>query len=144
MTPMPAPLDDESGNHFRRKPRPGRRVPVRWRWASAPMVGGQAALCGWTANLGVGGAFIETAETRPRGAELAMEIELPGMGRTIALHAQVRWATAATAASAAGEAGDRGPAGMGVHFLGVTDETISALNEYFGTLTDTVDHDEAP
>ena len=130
---MADPLDDESGNHFRRKPRPGGRVAVRWRWLQSD--GATSELhSGWTANLGLGGAFIETDAAHARGAQLTLEVELPPAERTVSLRAEVRWVAAT---------GDEGEAGMGVHFLGVTEEVAAALVEYFGTLTDTVDHDEA-
>ena len=111
----------ERRRHFRGKPRPGRRLPVRW------AVDGQ-----WrtdeTRNIGVGGAFIATGEPPLIGAEIAVELHIPTSERGFQVKAVVRWRQ--TAPSDAVDA-----AGMGVEFVEVDIDILLELNDYFASLT---------
>jgi hypothetical protein len=135
----------ERRRHFRGKPRPGRRLPVRWAaagvWEAAE-----------TRNIGVGGAFIATAAPPLIGTEIAVELHIPTreppvfegrsapgqagpmsapappLERSFAVKAVVRWRQ--TAASDAVDA-----AGMGVEFVEVDIDVLLELNDYFASLT---------
>jgi hypothetical protein len=106
----------ERRNHFRGKPRPGRRVEVSF------VAGDGTPQRAYTRNIGVGGAFVVTdAPARP-GTPLTLSIHVPTATEPIEVQAEVRWASSE-------------PLGMGVKFgvLGV--EEILQLNEYFASLT---------
>jgi hypothetical protein len=109
----------ERRRHFRGKPRPGRRMPVRWalgdRWSSAE-----------TRNIGVGGAFIATTDPPPVGAELLVELRIPTSERGFEVKAVVRWRTLSP--------DDVGP-GMGLEFVNVDIDVLLELNDYFASLT---------
>lgn len=109
----------ERRNHFRGKPRPGRRVEVEYRAGD-----GGAPHRAYTRNIGVGGAFIVT--TSPESPGTVLEVGLlvgTGAGR-IDVRAEVRWVVA-----------DGEIAGMGVKFMPLEAEALLALNEYFASLT---------
>jgi hypothetical protein len=105
----------ERRQHFRGKARPGRVMRIRFRgpahrdWVSAE-----------TRNIGVGGAFIATAEVQPATTTLTVEVALPTTDQLFTLPAVVRWA-----------ARD----GMGVQFVGVDVDVLLELNDYFATFT---------
>lgn len=105
----------ERRQHFRGKSRPGRVMPIRFkgpahgRWVTAE-----------TRNIGVGGAFIATAEVQPATTTLTVEIELPTTEQVFTLPAVVRWAA---------------KDGMGVQFVGVDVDVLLELNDYFAMLT---------
>ena len=106
--------------HFRGKPRPGRRVELRFRTEDA------GPFAAFTSNIGVGGAFVVTATPPEPGTRVHMTLTLPPTGHALQLEADVRWATRGTALM---------PAGMGVRFVGLEVDEILKLNEYFATLT---------
>jgi uncharacterized protein (TIGR02266 family) len=118
-------------SHFRGKPRPGRRVEVRYR------VGDGGELAAFTKNIGVGGAFILTNDPAPPGSKLALSVRVPSAKDPVTVDAEVRWIVDGKHDEPEREHG------MGVKFNGLDVEQLMALNEYFATLTDTVDHDEA-
>ena len=105
----------ERRQHFRGKARPGRVMPVRFRgpahrdWVAAE-----------TRNIGVGGAFIATADVQPVTTTLTIEISLPTTEQVFTLPSVVRWAT---------------KDGMGVQFVGVDVDVLLELNDYFASLT---------
>ena len=72
----------------------------------------------------------------PPGTPLALWIEVPNAPRPVEIEAEVRWVVS----------GDKGEGendvGMGVKFSGLEVEQLLALNDYFASLTATVDHDE--
>ena len=116
--------------HFRRQARTGRRVSVHYslveRGETRPM--GRA----YTTNIGVGGAFIATADPPPPGTHLVLQIAVPPTGRIIEVQGDVRW-IADTELDAVH--------GMGVRFRGLDEEQLLVLNDYFAALTATLDHD---
>jgi hypothetical protein len=105
----------ERRQYFRGKSRPGRVMAIRFKgpahrdWVHAE-----------TRNIGVGGAFIATAEVQPTTTTLTVELELPTTEQVFTLPAVVRWAA---------------PDGMGVQFVGVDVDVLLELNDYFATLT---------
>ncbi len=121
----------ERRGHFRGKPRPGRRVQVRYQAVGAEE---QRA---HTKNIGVGGAFVLTSRPPKVGTHLRLVVEMP-TGPPIEVRAEVRWIVPAVSPGA-GES-QAPEAGMGVRFAGLDVEQLLALNEYFASLTATVDH----
>lgn len=103
---------------FRGPVRPHRQLPVRFR------IGDELV---WhvaeTRNIGVGGAFIETAVTAPVGAPLLVELTING-SRVFELTSLVRW-TNLDAAS---------PIGMGIQFVQVDINVLLELNELFAQM----------
>jgi PilZ domain-containing protein len=91
-------------------------IPVRYKTA--------AHLASWltaeTRNIGVGGAFIASAQPLSVGTTLTVELKLPTSDQTFTLPAVVRWASA--------------DGGMGVQFVGVDVDVLLELNDYFATL----------
>src|SRR5215470_13764818 len=122
----------ERRNHFRGRPRPGRRVEVIYRLIE---VGGEesAPCSAFTRNIGVGGAFIVTEDPAAPGSELQLTIQIPTSGKKIEVRGEVRWIAD----------GDYDAVhGMGVKFQGLDVDQLLELNEYFTSLTHIVDHDE--
>jgi hypothetical protein len=116
--------------HFRGKPRPGRRVEVSYAKE------GTTPTLGFTKNIGVGGAFILTSQPSAPGTRLNVVLKVPS-GPAIEVDAEVRWIID-------GKRGEpEAEQGMGVKFSGLRVEQLMALNEYFASLTATVDIDEA-
>jgi hypothetical protein len=119
----------ERRSHFRGKPRPGRRVDVRYQ-----VVDGagelQPELTAHTRNIGVGGAFIVTEDPAPPGSQLQLIIKIPTSGKHIRARGEVRWIAD----------GDLDAVhGMGVKFFGLEVNELLELNEYFISLTHTAD-----
>ena len=114
------PATDKRRDHFRGKPRPGRRVEVAYRVADGEPI--QA----FTRNIGVGGAFIVTPVPPPPGTTLTLALRVPTAKQPIEVKAEVRWHGAATPDA---------PGGMGVKFYGLEVEELLLLNEYFASLT---------
>lgn len=111
----------ERRSHYRGKPRPGRRVEVVYTTA-----GGRYTA--FTRNIGVGGAFIETATPEKPGTALTLSLAVPNTHAPIEVKAEVRWTSPAPGT-------DDAPAGMGVKFHALEVEELLALNEYFASLT---------
>ncbi len=120
--------------HFRRKPRPGRQVKVRFAVIDGTETG--PAQFAETLNIGVGGAFIATDDPLPPGTRLVLGITVPAAGREREIEAlgDVRWIA---------DAEDDAVHGMGVRFHGLAEDELEILNGYFASLTPTVDYDEA-
>ncbi len=125
----------ERRGHFRGKPRPGRRVAVRYRIVDHGEPG--AELQAFTKNIGVGGAFIMTTDPAPPGATLHIALAVPEAPNPIEVEADVRWIVDGKHDEPAAEHG------MGVKFNGLDVDQLLALNEYFASLTATADLDEA-
>ena len=106
----------ERRQYFRGKARPGRVLPVRFRTTLHP-----AWIAAETRNIGVGGAFIASAELQAVGTSMTIEITLPTSEQVFTLPAIVRWA----------KPGD----GMGIQFVGVDVDILLELNDYFSSLT---------
>src|SRR5579871_2554981 len=117
--------------HFRGRPRPGRRVAVSYRVVEKHETGPE--LTAFTRNIGIGGAFVVTADPAPPGTELTLALGVPPDGRKVTVKAEVRWIAD----------GDDDPVhGMGVKFSGLGVEEVTALNDYFASLTETAEHDD--
>jgi uncharacterized protein (TIGR02266 family) len=125
----------ERRGHFRGKARPGRRVEVRWRVIEHGQLSDEQRA--YTKNIGVGGAFIITPDPPPPGTHLQIALQVPASLRPIEVRGDVRWIV---------DGKDDEPDtdyGMGVKFAGLDVDQLMALNEYFASLTSTMDHDEA-
>ena len=123
----------ERRSHFRGKPRPGRRVEVRYQVLDDTGEPSQE-LSAHTRNIGVGGAFIVTEDPAPPGAVLHLTIRIPTSGKQIRARGEVRWIAD----------GDLDAVhGMGVKFYGLDVNELLELNEYFISLTQTVDLEDA-
>jgi uncharacterized protein (TIGR02266 family) len=125
----------ERRGHFRGKPRPGRRVEVRYRVVENGEPGAEQTA--FTKNIGVGGAFIITGDPAPPGAALQISVAVPQSQRPIEVTGDVRWIVDGKHDEPLREHG------MGVKFNGLDVDQLLALNEYFASLTATVDIDEA-
>jgi hypothetical protein len=133
---MSAESKRERRGHFRGKPRPGRRVEVRYQIVEKD--GGEPAEhLAFTKNIGVGGAFILTPDPPAPGSMLQIAVNVPAARSPIEVSAEVRWIIDGKHDEPEREHG------MGVKFNGLDVDQLLALNDYFGSLTDTVDHDEA-
>lgn len=91
----------------------------------------------YTKNIGVGGAFIITPDPPPPGTSLQIALSVPASARPIEVHGEVRWIVDGKHDEPSDEFG------MGVKFAGLDVDQLMALNEYFASLTSTMDHDEA-
>jgi uncharacterized protein (TIGR02266 family) len=127
------PEKRERRNHFRGKPRPGRRVEVSYRLVDGTTGEPQDLCKAFTRNIGVGGAFIVTDDPAAPGSELQLTVQIPTSGKKIDVRGEVRWI-------ADGEYD--AVHGMGVKFHGLDVDQLLELNEYFTSLTHIVDHDE--
>jgi hypothetical protein len=123
----------ERRDHFRGKPRNGRRIAVRYRVLEHGQLSDEQRAV--TKNIGIGGAFILTTDPEPPGAALQMVLEV-GMSKPIEVRADVRWIVDGKHDEPDGEHG------MGVKFSSLDVEQLLALNEYFASLTATMDIDE--
>lgn len=132
---MVAESKRERRGHFRGKARPGRRVEVRYRMFDHGQLSDEQRA--YTKNIGVGGAFIITPEPPPPGSTLQILVQVPAAPRPIEVKAEVRWIVDGQHDE------DEHEHGMGVKFSGLDVDQLMALNEYFASLTSTVDHDEA-
>jgi hypothetical protein len=124
----------ERRDHFRGKPRKGRRVSVRYRVLEHGQLSDEHHAV--TKNVGIGGAFILTTDPEPPGAALHIQLEVPSH-KPIEVKGDVRWIVDGKH----DEPGDEH--GMGVKFQSLDVEQLLALNEYFASLTTTLDIDEA-
>jgi hypothetical protein len=116
----------ERRNHFRGKPRPGRRVEVEYQ------IGDAAPRRAFTRNVGIGGAFIVTPEPESPGTMLRLSLRVPTATDPVSVRAEVRW-------TSNGDGTPESLSGMGVKFLGLEVEELLQLNEYFASLTGTDD-----
>ncbi len=121
----------ERRNHFRGKPRPGRRVEVTYRVVDDAGEESEPHRA-FTRNIGVGGAFIVTEDPPAAGSRLLLSIHVPTSDKRIELRGEVRWI-------ADGELD--AVHGMGVKFHGLDVPQLLELNEYFTSLTSTMDFD---
>ncbi|HEX5062118.1 MAG TPA: PilZ domain-containing protein [Kofleriaceae bacterium] len=106
----------ERRQYFRGKARPDRVLQVRYRTTLHP-----SWIAAETRNIGVGGAFIASADVQPVGTAMTLELSLPTSDQVFTLPAIVRWA--------------RDQEGMGVQFVGVDVDILLELNDYFSSLT---------
>ena len=106
----------ERRHYFRGKSRPGRVLSVRFKTTLHP-----SWIAAQTRDIGVGGAFILSADVQPIGTPMTVELSLPTSDQVFTLPAIVKWASP-------GE-------GMGVQFVGVDVDILLELNDYFSSLT---------
>jgi uncharacterized protein (TIGR02266 family) len=125
----------ERRGHFRGKARPGRRVEVRYRILAQGQLSDEQRA--YTKNIGVGGAFIITPSPCPPGTMLHIALQVPAAARALEVRGDVRWVIDGR------HGADPREHGMGVKFAGLDVDQLMALNEYFASLTSTMDHDEA-
>ena len=137
---MVAESKRERRGHFRGKARPGRRVEVRYRILEGGQLGEEQRA--FTKNIGVGGACIMTTHPPPPGTALQIALTVPAASRALEVRADVRWVIAGDDEEG-DESDEDDERGMGVKFAGLDVDQLMALNEYFGSLTSTMDHDEA-
>src|SRR5207253_10365590 len=116
-------LQGSPARHFRRGPRVGRRVAIRYAPLDGETLGPEHAAA--TANIGVGGAFIETPDPPPPGTTLVIGVTVPTSGREIEALAEVRWIA---------DSDEDTMIGMGVRFHGLDEDELEVLNDYFATL----------
>jgi uncharacterized protein (TIGR02266 family) len=77
---------------------------------------------GFAENLSAGGVFIATHKLKPVGSKIELSVNLPEGAQVRAL-GEVRWVRVFN------EASDT-PPGMGVKFLDVSDEAVTAINAF--------------
>jgi uncharacterized protein (TIGR02266 family) len=94
-------------------------------------VAGGAETRAHTKNIGVGGAFIVVPKPPMIGTRLRLVIEMPGAA-PMEVRAEVRWLSRS----------DEADSGMGVRFSGLEVDQLLELNDYFASLSATVDHDD--
>jgi len=109
-------------DHYRGKPRHGRRVDVTVRAEEAGGSLGPPSV-GYTKNLGAGGAFLVIDEPSARGTRLELTVSLPGS--PLVCRGEVRWTH---------ESDDDSMRGMGVRFVGLEVEQIVRLNDFLNGL----------
>src|SRR5262245_43251004 len=85
---MMAESKRERRDHFRGKPRAGRRVQVRYRVMEHGQLSEEFRAV--TKNVGVGGAFVLTTDPAPPGAAIQLTLEVPTQ-KPIEIHGDVRW-----------------------------------------------------
>jgi Tfp pilus assembly protein PilZ len=121
--------------HFRGKARPGRRVELRYRVVENGLIADEQTA--YTKNIGVGGAFIFTPDPAPPGATLYIALQMASSERPIEVRGNVRWIVDGQHDEPVREHG------MGVKFNGLAVEQLMELNDYFSSLTEVADIDDA-
>ncbi len=119
--------------HFRGQPRPARCLEVQYRLLDQDPPEEQVAP---TLNISVGGAFLLTPDPAPPGSKLTVTIQLPASphhpARTVTIAGEVRWISD----------GEEDPVhGMGVRFSRLQADDIVELNDYFSSLTSSLNDD---
>jgi uncharacterized protein (TIGR02266 family) len=79
----------------------------------------------FTSDINDGGLFIETENPRPAGTEVAMRFSLPGRDEAVETVGRVVRVITGD---------DAGPAGMGIEFEALSDESSRAINELIRSL----------
>jgi PilZ domain len=74
-----------------------------------------------TKNIGVGGAFLMSAQGFPVGTPITIELKLPTSDQQFTLPAVVRWVAS--------------DGGAGIQFGDVDVDVLLELNDYFSSLT---------
>ena len=100
---------DESSDADRRN---NRRLPLRIQVEYECM---EDFLVDYTANVSIGGMFIETGSPQPIGTRFRLRFELPGLDHFIDTTAEVRWVLSTDDAGTL-------PAGMGIRFADLSPE----------------------
>jgi uncharacterized protein (TIGR02266 family) len=82
-------------------------------------------LVAYSINLSRGGLFLETDADVPTGAAIALELSVPGITGTTALHGVVAWRRAVEQAS-------EGPPGLGIEFQDVAPALGAMIDKLVG------------
>lgn len=81
---------------------------------------GDEALETRASNISLGGAFFESEESLPLGADVRVELDIPGSELRLEAEATVRWYK---------------PGGFGVQFKSLRAREVWAMNRWFSGLT---------
>ena len=100
--------------HRRSDRRYDRRVPIDFSHEGS-------SFSAHTRNISLGGVFIETDQTLPFGAKVALRFKVPTQSEMIEVEGQVRWL----------EMDEGRLRGIGVRFEGLRARDVWALNKYF-------------
>lgn len=91
---------------------------------------------GFTENISAGGLFVATYHTEPVGTRFRIQFSIPGLAYQFNVDCEVRWVR---------EYNENAPVeqmpGMGVRFLGLSDEERGMLNMFISTV-DTIFYEE--
>ncbi len=116
-------------SHFRGKPRPAEAVEILYQ------LPGEEERKAFTKNIGVGGAFVLMLSPPKTGTLVELQVIVPTSKAPIPIKGEVRWIVDGKR----GEPADQH--GMGVKFQALNVDQLLVLNEYFASITQTVDHD---
>ena len=100
--------------HRRSDRRYDRRVPIDFSHEGS-------SFSAHTRNISLGGVFIETDQTLPFGAKIALRFKVPTQSDMIEVEGQVRWL----------EMDEGRLRGIGVRFEGLRARDVWALNKFF-------------
>ncbi len=100
--------------HRRSDRRYDRRVPIDFTYEGS-------SFAAHTRNISLGGVFIETEQTLPFGARVALRFKVPTQTEVIEVEGQVRWL----------EMDEGRLRGLGVRFEGLRARDVWALNKFF-------------
>ncbi len=78
-------------------------------------------------DLSAGGTFLRSDLLLEEGEQLGLEFGMPGLPKTLRVEAQVAWVRRFPRPDQ--------PAGMGIHFFGISEEDRSALSNYLSSLS---------
>ncbi len=114
-------MEPKPRDHYRGKPRPERRVPIRY------SVAGGSVIDSFTKNIGVGGTFILTAHPPEVGTLLHVTLPLANGSPPLSIAgAEVRWSLTGTSKEP----------GMGVKFPTLDADQLLALTEFLDSFVD--------
>ena len=119
-------------DHYRGTARVGRRVELSYRSAADDGTNEQKV---FTKNIGVGGAFLLTADPLPPGTKLKVTLSVPSRPAPLVIDSEVRWIVDGKHDEPESQHG------MGVKFSGIPVNDLLLLNEYFSSLPESIDID---
>jgi uncharacterized protein (TIGR02266 family) len=82
---------------------------------------------GLTMNLSEGGVFVATHVILPPGSLVGLHLELPNHPRRIMTLGEVKWSRAYTG-------DDDVPPGLGIQFIGLDNDSLSAIRKFVKTI----------
>ena len=82
-------------------------------------------LTDYSINMSTGGVFVETQMTLPEDTELTVKFKLPHTDTLIVVRARVAWVNGPESVKKTAL-----PVGMGLHFLNLSSEDMSAIRTY--------------
>jgi len=77
----------------------------------------------YTANIGIGGLFINTEHLLKEGEQFLLKLQLPGLSEPLKVKCEVAWTRKQSDT-------EKRPSGMGVKFCEMTKKDIQILNQY--------------